>query len=149
MIKNPERWVKKHLNRISLFIPHFEEVKNKERYIQLMKKRKKKVAFALLPETEVKNIKPYLKDIDYILILTVKPGFYGSKFLPKKLKKIQQIKKINPKIKIIVDGGMNDKTIAKATKTGADYFVSGSYTTKAEKPKERIKILLDSIKNSN
>ena len=101
---------------------------------------------ALKPETKVKEVKDFLKDVDYVLILTVHPGFYGAKFLSAPLKKIKQIKKINPKIKIIVDGGMDPKTIKKAVKAGADLFVSGSYVTKAENPKERIKILLSSLK---
>ena len=65
------------------------------------------------------------------------------------MKKIKQIKKINPRIKIIVDGGMNPKTIQKAVKAGANLFVSGSYVTKAENPRERIKSLMNSIKSTN
>ena len=52
----------------------------------------------------------------------------------------------NSKIKIIVDGGMSPKTIKLAKTAGTDYFVSGSYTTKAEKPKERIRQLMKQLK---
>lgn len=151
MVKNPEEWIKKyfrrkHFQQITLFIPQMEEVKEPKKYIQWMKSKKKKVAFALKPETKISAVKPYLKDIDYVLLLTVHPGFYGSPFLPKVLGKISLIKKINPKVKIIIDGGMNPATIQKAAKAGGDYFVSGSFTTKAEKPKERIKELLEAMK---
>jgi ribulose-phosphate 3-epimerase len=146
MIKNPETWIKKHFQKIELFIPQFEEIKHKEDYIVWMKKNNKKIAFAIKPETKVKELKPYLPFTDYVLVLTVHPGFYGSKFLPKKIKKIKEIKKLNPKTKVIIDGGMNPKTIRKASKAGADFFVSGSYTTKAEYPKESIKNLLKEIK---
>ena len=147
MIKSPEVWIKKNIKRINLFIPHFEEVKDKEEYIQWMKNEKKKVAFAIKPETKVSELVQYLNKIDYILVLTVHPGFYGAKYLPKNLDKIKQIKKINSKIKVIVDGGMNPKIIGKVFKVGADYFVSGSYTTKSDNPKQSIKNLMGAIKN--
>lgn len=146
MVKNPEKWIEKNWRRVDLIIPHFEELKDIERYAKWMKNRKKKVAFAILPETKVRDLKKSLPFVNYVLVLTVKPGYYGSKFLPKELKKIAIIKKINPKVKVIVDGGMSPETIEKTKKAGADYFVSGSYVTKSDKPKERIKNLIKKIK---
>ncbi len=145
MVKKPEVWIKKHWKQMDLFIPQLEEIKDVPAYIRWMRKGKKKVGFALKPETSVSEIKPYLKDCDYVLVLTVHPGFYGSKFLPSALKKIILLKKINPKVEVIVDGGMCPERVGLAVKAGADYFVSGSYTTKADKPKERIKELMKVI----
>ena len=147
MMKEPFAFIKKYSSKIDLFIPQVEVIKDLENYILWMKSKKKKAALALKPETSINRLKPYLKRIDYILILTVHPGFYGSKFLSAPLKKIKLIKKINPKIKVIVDGGMNLQTIKLARREGADYFISGSYTTKAEKPKERIKELEKVFRN--
>lgn len=148
MIKHPEAWIKAHWEKIELFIPQFEELKDFERYEHWMRQTRRKVAFAIKPKTKVSKIKLFLKDVDYVLVLTVHPGFYGSKFLPEQLEKVSQIKKFNPKIKIIVDGGMNPDTIKLARKAGADLFVSGSYTTKAEKPKERMKSLIKAVRLS-
>lgn len=145
MIKNPEAWIKKNLSRIDLFIPQFEEIKDVDQYINFIKHNHQKVAFALKPETRVAPLKRYLSKIDYLLILTVRPGFYGGKFLKAPLRKIRQIKQANPKIRIIVDGGMHPKTIKQAADAGADFFVSGSYTTKAEHPKRAIKKLLEAM----
>ena len=145
MVKNQEQWIKKHGRKIDLVIPHLEELKDVDSYIKERKRKKSKVALAVLPETRLKKIKPYLKELDYILLLTVHPGFYGSKYLVRNYR-IKRIKKINPKIKIIVDGGMNPKTIRNAAKAGADYFVSGSYTTKSDDPRQSIKNLLEAIK---
>ena len=144
MIKNPEKWIKQNYKKIELLIPQFEELKDITQYIEFCKKNKKKVALAIKPETKIKQIKDYLSKLDYILVLTVHPGFYGATFLPKQLKKIKQIKQINPKTKVIIDGGMNPETIKKAK--NADHFVSGSYTTKSDNPKQRIKILINSLK---
>ncbi|MBR9683837.1 ribulose-phosphate 3-epimerase [Candidatus Woesearchaeota archaeon] len=145
MIKNPERWIGGNLKKVDLFIPHFEEIKQPEKYIKWIKSKRKKSAFAIRPETKIKNLKNLLPQLNYLLILTVKPGFYGSKFLKSKLRKIKQAKKINPKLKVIVDGGISPRTIKKAKKAGADFFVSGSYTTKADNPKERIATLMRAI----
>ena len=127
MIKNPEKWIQKNIKKVNLFIPQFEEVKDVSVYIKWMRKERKKIAFAINPETKVKELKPYLNKVDYILVLTVHPGYYGSKFLPKNLRKIKQIKKINPKIKVIVDGGVKDRTIKKFKKYNPDILISGSY----------------------
>ncbi len=146
MIEHPLPWIKKNIKRIDIFIPHVETILNPLQYSQWMKQKHKKIAFAILPETKAEKIKEYIKAADYILILTVHPGFYGSKYLPQELKKIIPIKKINPNVKVIVDGGMNPKTIKNAKKAGTDYFISGSYTTKAENPKKAIKSLMDAMK---
>ena len=144
MVNHPSKWIKKCLKKnIKTIIVHPEVIDGLGKFIYEIKQKKKKVGLALKPETKVKEIKDYLLDLDYVLVLTVHPGFYGAKFLSAPLKKI------NPKLKVIVDGGMNPKTIKKAVKAGADFFVSGSYVTKAENPKERIKGLMNSVKNTN
>jgi ribulose-phosphate 3-epimerase len=146
MVNRPETWINEHGKKVDTIIFHPEVIDDVDSLIRKIKKMKRKVGLALKPKTKVKEIKDYLGSLDYILVLTVHPGFYGSKFLSAPLKKIKQIKKINPKVKVIVDGGMNPKTIKKAAKAGADYFVSGSYTTKAEFPKMSIRNLLAAIK---
>ncbi len=140
MVKEPEKWITKYGKRMEFCIVQAETV-DILNYITKTKQQKKKVAFALNPETKVSSLKKYLKDIDYVLILTVHPGFYGGKYLKYPLKKIKEIKNINPKVKVIVDGGMNLKTVKDAARAGADYIVSGSFITKAEKPKERMKMM--------
>ena len=140
MVKNPEIWIKKHGKKVEFCIVQAETVDLAD-HVARTRLQKKKVAFALNPETKAAKIKSYLKGIDYVLILTVHPGFYGAKYLRSPLGKIREIKKINPKVKIIVDGGMNPKTVKDAAEAGADYIVSGSFITKAERPKERLKIM--------
>ena len=147
MMQEPLVFIQKNIQKINLFIPQLEIISDLEQYIIWMKSKNQKVAFALKPETSINRLKLYLRQVDFLLVLTVHPGFYGGKFIPVSLKKILQIKKINPKIKIIVDGGMNPHTIPLAQKAGAEYFISGSYTTKAEKPKERMKLLEKALRN--
>ncbi|MBI2112530.1 hypothetical protein HYT52_03280 [Candidatus Woesearchaeota archaeon] len=144
MIKHPEEWIKRYGAKVKWYIPHLEALSDIKAYIKSQKDLKKKVSLAILPETKIKIIKPFLLDIDYLLILTVHPGFYGSKYLIRNWK-IKRIKRLNHSMKIIVDGGMNPKTIVAAKKAGADYFISGSYISKADNPKERMKELKQSL----
>ena len=140
MVREPTKWIKKHGKKVEFCIVQAEVV-NIADYVKNAKAQKKKIAFALSPETKVDRIKKHLKDIDYVLILTVHPGFYGAKYLSYPLKKIREIKQINPRVKVIVDGGMNPQTVKEAAKAGADLVISGSFITEAEKPKERMKMM--------
>ena len=111
-----------------------------------MKKKEKKVAFALNPETDVEQIKKYLDDIDQVLIMTVHPGFYGSNFLPKTLNKVRWLRELRPDLDIEVDGGIKPGTIEEVSKAGANMFVSGSFIINSDDIKESIKILENKIK---
>ena len=68
MIKYPEEWIRKHGQKVNVCIAQFEEIKNHIKYIAWMRKKRKKIAFSLNPETDVSKIRTYLKYCDYILI---------------------------------------------------------------------------------
>lgn len=136
MVKNPESWIEKNWRKVDAIAFHFEAVKNPDKIIGLIKNKKRKVGLAINPGTKIGKIKIHLDEIDFVLVLTVQPGKYGSKFIPATLKKIRQIKKIKPKMEIEVDGGINDKTILKAKKAGANRFVVGSYIQNNSNPKK-------------
>ncbi len=143
MVKHPLAWIDKNAHKVDTIIFHIESY-NKfakiEETIDLIKKHHKKVGIALNPLTPVKSIQHLAKKINLVLLMTVRPGKYGSRFIPSALKKANKIKSFNPKIKIQIDGGINDKTIVRARKY-ADAFVSGSYVKNAESSKEAIKEL--------
>ena len=136
MINDPVKWINKHGKKVDFSIVQLEVIKDIKQHILWLKKIKQKVAFALKPETKITRLKPFLKEVNYILILTVHPGYYGAEFLKYPLNKIKEIKRFNPKIKIIVDGGMKPNTIKYAK--WADYIISGSFITKADDPKKAV-----------
>ena len=146
MVKQPEQWIKKYGHLVGLCIVQAGAINDKAKFIFRMNKLGKKVAFALKPEEKISLIQPYLKEIDYLLILTVNPGFYGSKYLKKPLSKIKLAKKINPRVKIIVDGGMNPLTVKDAVKAGAEIVVCGSYLAEAKDIKMAMKKIKKSLK---
>jgi ribulose-phosphate 3-epimerase len=148
MIKKPLFWTKMHGKKVDTIIFHPEPLLMKEvkETIDFARSKGKKVGLALKPETKVSDIKRYLPNLDVLLILTVHPGFYGAKYLKRPLRKIVQIKKLNPKVKVIVDGHMNPDTIKDALAAGADFFVSGSFLSKAKDVKKARRELRRSLK---
>lgn len=145
MQNNPLPFIRKNKRRIQLFIPHFEVFKDPKKYISFCHKEKIVTAMAVLPQTTFSKFKLLLNELDFVLILTVKPGFYGSKFQKSQVKKIQLvknfIKKNNLQTKIIVDGSMCPEHLKLCRKAGADIFVSGSYLMKSENPKRALQEL--------
>lgn len=141
MIKNPEKWIEQYGDKMRVSVPMVEEIHDIPKYISWMKEKNYLVGFSLNPETSYDIIKPFIDDIDVVLILTVNPGFYGAKYLKEPLSKIPLIKADKSSVEVIVDGGMNPETIKDANKAGADKFVSGSYISKAEDSKEAMKEL--------
>jgi len=141
MIEDSEKWVEDYWRKVDTIIAHFESAKNPRKIIDDVKSKGKKIAFALNPETDVDQISDYLYDIDQVLIMTVNPGFYGSKFLPETLDKISRLRELRPELDIEVDGGIKPDTIEKVSKAGANMFVAGSYLIRSDNIQERIKIL--------
>lgn len=142
MITDPMEWIEKNWWKIDTIIVHFESCEKPLDIIRFVKEKGKKIGFAINPETAVHKVRPYLDDIDQLLIMTVNPGFYGGKFLHETLCKISETRKIKPDLDIEVDGGVTPDTIKLINDAGANMFVSGSYILKSEWVKEAI----DSLK---
>lgn len=138
MITDPMGWIEKNWWKVDTIIVHFESCEKPLDIIRFVKEKGKKIGFAIIPETAVNIVKPYLDDIDQLLIMTVNPGFYGSKFLPESLCKISEARKLKPYLDIEVDGGVTPDTIKLINDAGANMFVSGSYILKSDGIKEAI-----------
>ena len=91
---------------------------------------------AINPETNIQEIKPLLKYVDMVLVMSVKAGKGGQKFLPEVVKKLESLRLIY-KGRIEVDGGINDKTIG-LVKDYVDAVVSGSYVCLSDNYNEAI-----------
>lgn len=90
----------------------------------------KKVGLAINPPTLIREVRPFLKQIDSLLVMTVNPGFGGQPFIAECLPKIQQVASWRASLglnyRIEVDGGINFETAADCAKAGADTFVAGT-----------------------
>lgn len=90
----------------------------------------KKAGLAVNPPTAISMAKPYLSQLDLLLVMTVNPGFGGQSFIEESLPKVQQAevwrRQKNLKYHLEVDGGINFVTAAECARAGADTFVSGT-----------------------
>ena len=132
MVAYPTDWISQYAKMVDTILVHYESTKNHEQIIDKVENIVKKVGFVLNPETPVIKLFNILDRIDQVLIMTVKPGFYGSRFLPEMTEKIKELRKQKPQMNIEVDGGITPSTIDLVNKAGANMFVSGSYIVKAE-----------------
>ena len=115
---------------------HLEIEENIEELISKIKTNNIKCGIAIKPATPWEDLKPYLSDIDQIIIMTVEPGFGGQKFMKDQLLKIEQLKNFistnQPHIGLEVDGGVNYETGKKCVDAGANILVAGSFLFKQE-----------------
>ena len=109
---------------------HPEATENLNESINIIKELNKKVGVSLNPNTEIKVIETELKNIDLVLVMSVFPGFGGQKFIPKTIKKIEELKEIKEKnsykFDIEVDGGINFTNSKDVINAGANILVSGT-----------------------
>ena len=109
---------------------HPEATDNLKSSILKIKELKKKVGVSLNPETKVDVILNVLDQIDLVLIMSVKPGFGGQKFMPEVLAKIKKLKEIQKEkgldFDIEIDGGINFDNSKIAIEAGANILVSGT-----------------------
>lgn len=142
MVTNPEEYLTK-LGEIGVQYVSFhqETVFHIHRQLSLLKTLGIKAGLAINPGTSIDLIEPVIDILDFVLIMSVNPGFGGQAFIPKSLKKIEKLKSMknlyNPKLEIEVDGGVNNLNSPQLISAGADILVAGSYIFKGNY-KERI-----------
>lgn len=144
MVINPFDYIKKIIDFIDIFLFHFEINGNKNKIIQEIRKKDKKVGIAINPDTAISEIIPYLETIDLVLIMSVNPGWSGQNFIPKTIKKINKLAEYKKKhnFMIDVDGGINPSNAKFLKKT--DILTSSSAILKAKNPNNIIKLLKES-----
>lgn len=109
---------------------HVEATNHVFRLVSLIKERGKKVGIAINPATPVDHLEYILSELDLVIVMTVEPGFAGQKFIPQVLPKIEKLREMVEKqdleVDIAVDGNINEETIRKTKKAGANVFIAGT-----------------------
>jgi ribulose-phosphate 3-epimerase len=82
---------------------------------------------ALNPGTDISRIRDVAALVDFVLIMTVNPGFGGQKLIPSALKKVPLVRQMaGPQVAIELDGGVNRDNIREIVEKGANWIVAGS-----------------------
>lgn len=131
MIENPDQYIKDFKDAgADIITVHVEACRHLHRTLQLIKQYDMQCGVVLNPHTPLEMIKHVLYEVDWILIMSVNPGFGGQAFIPDSLSKISTLnqwrKEQNLSYIIEVDGGVNEETARLCEAAGADVVVAGS-----------------------
>ena len=133
MITQPERYIEEFVKvGADMITVHIESTTHPHRVIQQIKSYGVKAGIVLNPGTPAESIKYLIDDVDMVLVMSVNPGFGGQSFIESAVRKIKEIREMNPNVDIEVDGGITDKTIGRCIEAGANIFVAGSYVFKGD-----------------
>ena len=128
---------------------HPEATQHIDRSIELIKSRNCKAGIALNPASPLSLLDHILDKIDFILIMSVNPGFGGQKFIKNSLEKIKKCKEMIDKsgcnVEIEVDGGIGINNIKSIKEAGANIFVAGSAIFNSDSYDEAIKKMKQEI----
>lgn len=105
----------------------------------------KKIGIAINPPTAISKIKDLVELADFVLVMSVNPGFSGQEFIADVVPKIKELRKFYSK-DIEVDGGINDKNAKLVLDAGANILAAASFIFKAKDKKEAIERLRNAQK---
>lgn len=146
MIENPDLYIRSFSKAgADMISVHVEACTHLHRTIQMIKSEDKKAGVVLNPHTPAAMIEHVIEDVDYVLLMTVNPGFGGQAFISNVLPKINEVAKLvqekKVQVDIEVDGGINAETAKKCMEAGANILVAGSAIFKEKDRKKAISAL--------
>ena len=131
MIEHPERFIGMFADCGATHISvHYEEARHLYRLIQIIREAKVHPGVALGPTTPLNSLEWVLDYIDYVLLVSVSPGFGGQSYIPHAMERIKRVKEMieasGRDVLIQADGGINLETIALFTQAGTNVHTVGS-----------------------
>jgi ribulose-phosphate 3-epimerase len=131
MIENADRYLQAFIDAGAAWISlHQEAVPHLQRQVAYLRERGVRAGVALNPATPLATLDEILPELDYVLVMSVNPGFGGQKFIPAALDKIRRLRAIiqqrGLKAVIEVDGGVDLTNIRALVEAGAELLVAGS-----------------------
>jgi len=143
MISNPAKMIPHFIEAGADWLSvHVEIDDDCDAMIELINRSGRRAGLVLNPDTPLERVRPFLKKISYILLMSVFPGFGGQKFIAATLERVRQLKKEildrqSPCL-LQVDGGITLENVSPLKEAGADLFVIGTHLFNAENIEEKI-----------
>ncbi len=143
MIVDPDRYLEKFAELgVKYLSVHYEACTHLHRSLQKIKALGMKAGVALNPHTPVENLVEILPDADFVLIMSVNPGYGGQSFIENTLVKVEKLKRIiqerSLETLIEVDGGVSISNASLLTQKGTDILVAGNSIFSAADPLKAI-----------
>ena len=131
MIVEPERYVERFVAAgADVVTVHAEATPHVHRTLQLIRSAGAKAGLAVNPATPLDWFEDVLGELDLALLMSVNPGFGGQRFIPRSLERLERLAalrdRVNPGVRIEVDGGVGPANAAELVRRGADVLVAGS-----------------------
>lgn len=151
MIENPDKYIqdfaKAGANMISV---HPEATYHLHRTIGYIHQAGCRAGVVLNPATPLASIEEIVKDIDYVLLMSVNPGFGGQEFIMSSLAKLRRLRALlqmhgAPQARIEIDGGITTQNAAAVVEAGAEILVAGSAIFGAENPADAVQRMLQAV----
>ena len=146
MIEQPDRYIEAFVSAGAASVTvHAEAVVHLHRTVHLIKSLGAKAGVALNPATPVGAIEEIAGDLDYVLVMTVNPGFGGQTFIPRSESKVRAVRELlrraGSRAPIEVDGGIDVHTAPRIVAAGADILVAGNAIFGSPDPERAIQDL--------
>jgi len=132
MITDPDKYAEAFVEAgANMLSVHLEVLPHLHRSITFIKSLGAKAGVVLNPSTPVVALEEIAGDVDFVLVMSVNPGFGGQKFIPKSLQKVAAIREMldragNATAPIEIDGGIDVTNIGRAVEAGVEIVVAGS-----------------------
>jgi ribulose-phosphate 3-epimerase len=151
MIVEPDRYLRDFAAAgASLLSVHQEACPHLHRTVQTIRELGMRPGVALNPATPAESLDEVLPELDFVLVMSVNPGFGGQKFIPGSLSKIRRLKariaERGLSCAVEVDGGVNASTLPALIEAGADWFVAGAAVFGAADPAAEARRLTEMIR---
>ena len=153
MIEDPDRYlhtfVKAGANSLSV---HYEACRHLNRTLRAIQSEGVLAGVVINPATPVAALDEVLDVADYVLLMSVNPGFGGQQFIPRTLSKVMQLenrrREMGLDFPIEIDGGISLKNVADVVRAGADWVVAGSSIYANDDPTAVIRQMLNSAREA-
>ena len=147
MIENPDEFIPAFAEAGADWISvHHEACRHLNRTLHLIKSHDCRAGVVINPATPVDALAEVLDIADYVLVMSVNPGFGGQKFIPSTLHKMRRLARIREErgwqYRIEVDGGVSLNSVADVVQAGAEILVAGNALFGSGDPRENAHALL-------
>ena len=154
MIENADRYIESFAKAgADLISVHYEACPHLNRTLQFIHSLGCKAGVVLNPSSPVELLEDTLGDVEYVLVMSVNPGFRGQKFLPLALPKVEKLRSVRQKLRlsfaIEIDGGVSLGNLKETFDAGADWIVAGSSVFQAVDPVETVRQMKRILGESN
>ena len=147
MIENPDQFIAEFVEAGADWISvHQEACRHLNRTLHLIRSHDALAGVVINPATPVETLSEVLDIVDYVLVMSVNPGFGGQKFIPETVRKIRRLADLRSQrglnYRIEVDGGIGLDTVAEVVRAGAEILVAGNAVFGQGDPKTNAQKLL-------